>query len=141
MTATKTLHGTCVAWGDDAVLIIGASGQGKSALALQLMALGCVLVADDRVIVQQDNSRLKATCPPTIAGLIEAWGTGILTAATQTKAYVVLVVDLDTDTTERLPARQHTQIAGCAIPLISRVGGPHFAATILQILKSGWSDR
>ncbi|WP_322894940.1 MULTISPECIES: HPr kinase/phosphatase C-terminal domain-containing protein [unclassified Yoonia] len=141
MPDAQTLHGTCVAWGDDAALIIGASGRGKSALALQLMALGCVLVADDRVIVQADGARLRASCPPTIVGLIEAWGAGILRAPPRAQAHIALVVDLDHDTTGRMPDRRLTRVAGCDIPLINRISGPHFAATILQILKSGWSDR
>ena len=74
MPDAQTLHGTCVAWGDDAALIIGASGRGKSALALQLMALGCVLVADDRVVVQADGARLRASCPPAIVGLLVSCG-------------------------------------------------------------------
>lgn len=141
MPDVTTLHATCVAWGNDAALITGASGQGKSSLALQLMALGCLLVADDRVTVQVDGARLLARCPPTIAGLIEARGAGILRAEFRTQAHVALVVDLNAETTTRLPDRQLTAINGCAIPLINRIEGPHFAATILQILKSGWSDR
>ena len=42
------VHASCVARDGRAVLIRGASGSGKSGLALQLMALGAGLVADDR---------------------------------------------------------------------------------------------
>lgn len=141
MTGTDLVHGTCVALGQNGVLIIGAAGRGKSALALQLIALGCVLVADDRVAVTNDGGGLLAICPPTIAGLIEARGIGILTAATLPEARIVLVVDLDRNEVARLPARRHVQLLGCDIAVIHRIDGLHFAAAILQILKSGWSER
>jgi HPr kinase/phosphorylase len=141
MTDAVTLHGTCVACGENAVLIFGASGSGKSALALQMMALGAVLVADDRVAVSAEDARLIARCPPAISGLIEARGVGVLKADCQPQAQVVLVVDLDQTETARLPDGQLTRIAGCDIPLIKRFDGPHFAATVLQILRGGWSER
>ncbi|WP_322890560.1 MULTISPECIES: HPr kinase/phosphatase C-terminal domain-containing protein [unclassified Yoonia] len=141
MTQPETRHGTCVAWDDRGVLILGAAGRGKSALALYLMALGGTLVADDRVVLQADGGRLVATCPPAIAGLIEARGVGILNAACQARATVALVVDLDRTADQRLPDRASTRICGCDIPLIKRIDGPHFAAIIVQILKAGWSDR
>jgi len=49
MTATTTIHASCVAVDGKGLLITGASGSGKSALALQLMAFGAHLIADDRV--------------------------------------------------------------------------------------------
>lgn len=141
MTPPETRHGTCVAWDDRGVLILGAAGRGKSALALHLMALGCTLVADDRVQLRADGDRLMAECPPAIAGLIEARGVGILNAACRACASVVLIVDLDQTEDQRLPDRAYTRICGCDIPLIKRIDGPHFAAIIVQFLKAGWSDR
>ena len=70
--ATATLHATAVAVDGRAALILGASGAGKSSLALQLMALGAVLVADDRTVVQRDGSHIVADVPDTLRGLIEA---------------------------------------------------------------------
>ncbi|MBQ1203352.1 MAG: HPr kinase/phosphatase C-terminal domain-containing protein [Loktanella sp.] len=140
MADGETRHASCVAWADRAVVILGAAGQGKSGLALQLMALGCTLVADDRVILRRDGDMLIAACPPAIAGLIEARGVGILTAKTQPKAQVVLVVDLNETEAKRLPDRRWTRISGLDLPLIARVDVPHFAAIILQLLRSGWSD-
>ncbi|WP_019956646.1 HPr kinase/phosphorylase [Yoonia vestfoldensis] len=141
MTQPETRHGTCVAWGDGSALIIGASGRGKSALALQLMALGCTLVADDRVLLRPVSDGVLAECPPSIVGMIEARGAGILNAACQARAQVSLVVDLDQSEDQRLPALIKTRICGCDIPLIKRIDGPHFAAIIVQILRAGWSNR
>ena len=141
MTAAATLHATCVAWDAKAVIIIGRSGAGKSALGLQLMALGCVLVADDRVCVTSTRTGLIASCPKTIVGLIEARGVGILTAKTTAQADVQLIVDLDKTTTQRLPERRVMMLHGHKIPLIHRAAGDHFVPAILQLLKAGWSER
>jgi HPr kinase/phosphorylase len=141
MSASHTLHATCVAWDDRAVIITGSSGAGKSALGLQLMALGCKLVADDGVHVTCEDGAVIARAPETIKGLIEARGVGILNASVQNQATVVLVVDLDQSQTARLPEQRSFEVAGQDIPLICRVDVPHFAPAILQILKSGWSDR
>lgn len=137
----ETHHATCVVLGDYAVLILGAAGRGKSTLGLQVMALGGLLVADDRVLLRADGDRLLAECPPAITGLIEARGAGILHAACQARAQVTLAVDLDQTEDQRLPDRAYTRICGCDIPLIKRIDGPHFAAIIVQILKAGRSDR
>lgn len=139
--APITLHASCVASADAGILILGASGRGKSALALQLLALGCQLVADDRVIVAADGTALRATCPPQIAGLIEARGIGILRAAPRPSARIALVVDLDQSQAERLPPPALTRICDCDIPLIMGSNAPYFPAAIVQILKSGFSDR
>lgn len=141
MSNPQTLHATCVAWGTCGVIIMGRSGAGKSGLGLQLMALGCALVADDRVQVTADNGTVFAQAPETITGLIEARGIGILQAQAQRRAEVVLVVDLDQSEVVRLPVRRYFGMQGREIPLIWRVDAPHFAPAILQILKSGWSDR
>ena len=61
--SSDILHATCVAFGANAVLILGAAGSGKSALALQLMALGCDLVSDDRTAVVAEGAKLIAAAP------------------------------------------------------------------------------
>ena len=58
--------------------MIGPSGAGKSALALQLLALGAELVADDRTDIIRQGDHLIADVPQAIAGMIEARGMGIL---------------------------------------------------------------
>ena len=141
MNADQSFHATCVALDGKAVLIKGASGQGKSSLAVILMAMGCVLVADDRVILQAKNGCLMASCPKPIQGLIEAWGAGLLNADTIEEAAVHLVVDLDQIEQTRMPQRRIITYLGIDITLINAIDGPHFAATVLQILRAGWSAR
>lgn len=120
---------------------MGHAGSGKSSLALQLMALGCDLVADDRTKIEVSERKVIARCPATLAGLIEARGVGILNANHVPSATVVLVVDLDQTETARLPQRRIFTDLGCDLPLIWRSDSTHFVPAILQILKSGWSDR
>ena len=72
------MHATCVAVGPHAALIRGASGRGKSGLALQLLAMGAVLVSDDRTRLWRAGDALMADAPDTIRGRIEARGVGIL---------------------------------------------------------------
>lgn len=141
MTSPDTLHATCVAWNGRAVLLRGASGSGKSSLALTLMSLGCRLVADDRVRLEVRDHVVYASCPQGIAGLIEARGIGILNAEHVAEAEVAFIVDLDQTETERLPKRRSFPLFGCDLPLIYRSDAPHFAPAILQALKAGWSDR
>ena len=138
---SDTVHASAVAWEGRALLIMGASGAGKSALALQLMALGCDLVGDDRVRLAAENGQLQVTPVETITGLVEARGLGILRAANIATAQVMAVVDLDRIETTRLPPLRTITLSGCDLPLIYRVEGASFAAALLQLLKSGWSDR
>ena len=42
------MHATCVDVNGSGVLIVGHSGSGKSSLAINLLALGSKLVADDQ---------------------------------------------------------------------------------------------
>lgn len=91
-------------------------------------------------MLQRDGARIVATCPAPIRGMIEARGIGILRADHVDGAEVVLVVDLDQASQERMPKRRTVTLLGCEIPLIARVQGPHLVPAILQILKAGWSD-
>ncbi|MGR3712622.1 MAG: HPr kinase/phosphorylase [Shimia sp.] len=131
------LHAACVSLDGRAVLITGRSGSGKSALALALMAYGADLVADDRTIITLQKARLNASSPPTIKGLIEARGVGILRARTVTKADVVLAIDMDRVEADRLPHPYHVTILGVELPLCLKVEAAHFAPAILQYLREG----
>ncbi|GAA6165884.1 HPr kinase/phosphatase C-terminal domain-containing protein [Pelagimonas sp. KU-00592-HH] len=131
------MHATCVAHAGSAVLITGPSGSGKSALALQLIALGGKLVADDRTVLTCERGRVIARCPAPLAGIIEARGVGILNAPTVSECPVALVVDLETVETDRLPPQRETTIMGQSVPLLHRVDQGHFPAAIFLHLASG----
>ncbi|TDK46727.1 HPr kinase/phosphorylase [Antarcticimicrobium luteum] len=131
------VHASCVALAGRGLLITGASGRGKSALALQLMALGAALVADDRVALQRDGGRVMASAPAAIAGLIEARGLGLLHAAPAGPTPVFALLDLDRDEPDRLPPARRIDLLGQSVILLWRVDAPHFPAALAQYLRTG----
>lgn len=133
----RVMHASCVALQGCAVLILGASGSGKSSLALELMSRGAALVADDRVILTREGSRLIARAPETLSGMIEARGVGLLGAAPAGPQPVHLVVDLDQTEENRLPPHRSTNLLGLSLTLLHNTDTAAFAAAILQYLREG----
>lgn len=129
------VHATTVAVDGRGLLIVGPSGSGKSGLALQLMALGAALVADDITRVSRHDGALWAACPESILGRIEARGIGILAAEPSPPVPLAAAVDLGRSETERLPPERSYDCLGVTIPLILNVPGLFFAASLLQYLK------
>lgn len=136
---SEILHATTVAIEGKAVLILGASGTGKSALALELMSRGAELVADDRTIVSARAGQLIAEVPRAIKGQIEARGIGILNAHAIGPTPVALAICLDKEEASRLPKHYTFARFGVTVPLLYRVPYPHFAPAILQFIKAGRS--
>lgn len=133
----ELIHASCVAVGGRAVLITGPSGSGKSGLALQLMACGAMLVADDQTEVFLRAGRLMARGPLALRGLIEARGFGILRAPVLDEAEVVLTVDLATSETDRLPSWRQAEILGVHCDLVRGAPHAHFPAAVLCYLRAG----
>jgi len=102
------MHATAVLVAEGAVLIRGASGSGKSQLALALMAearrrgLFTRLIGDDRVRVSVAGARAIVQGHPSIRGWIEERGSGILPELQEAAGLVRCVVDL-VDDPVRLP--------------------------------------
>lgn len=119
------------------MLIRGASGRGKSGLALQLLAFGAELVADDRTRVWKENGQIMADAPVTIRGQIEARGMGILRLPCVGPQPVSLIVDMDAESSERVPPLAQAEILGLRIPIVKKNAHAHFPATILLYLKHG----
>ena len=134
------VHATCVALNGRGLLITGASGSGKSALALALMGLGADLVSDDRVQLARRGGRLLADAPPAIRGLIEARGMGLLVARPAGPTPVVAVVDLEREETERLPPPRETLLLGVALPHLRMVGAARFPPALIQYHRAGRRD-
>lgn len=134
------LHANCVALDGRGVLIIGRAGAGKSTLALQLMAYGAMLVADDRTIVRLREGDLWAESPPEIWGMIEARGLGVLRADAGQSVKLCYVVDLDQHETDRLPQPRDFTLCGVTLPLIFGQGHSHFSCLLMQLLRGGWAD-
>lgn len=130
-------HATAVALEGRAVVMTGPSGSGKSAFALQLMALGAGLVADDRCCLWRIGNQLMVDAPAAIRGRIEARYLGILnadfTGPTQVSAYI----RMDRVEDQRLPPFRQTTVLGLSVPVLHNVQSPYFAAAVLQYLQSG----
>lgn len=137
--ATAILHASCVAVAGRGLLILGPSGSGKSGLALQLIALGAELVADDRCIVTARNGTLIAHAPSPLIGLIEARGIGLLHSPALPETALHLVVDLSQPETDRLPPRRSVTILGTSLDLVHRSQSDHFSAALLCYLKGSRS--
>lgn len=133
-----TVHASAVLVGARAVLIRGASGAGKSRLALGLLDAArdgrlrfARLVGDDRVHLESVNGRLLVRPAQPLAGLIELRGAGLLRRDHEPCAVVGWVVDLDAADAQRLPDRQPFDLHGIKLPRLALASG---AAPLLAVI-------
>jgi serine kinase of HPr protein (carbohydrate metabolism regulator) len=127
-----SIHASAVLVGARAVLIQGASGSGKSRLALALLNAthqGLLpfarLVADDRAHIEAAHGRLMVRPAPALAGLIEVRGLGLRRVPYEQLAMVGFVVELGSTDAERLPDPSQTQavLQGIALPRLAVAAG------------------
>ncbi len=127
---TITVHASCVAFGNNAILLRGTSGSGKSDLLLQLIdghgygfgtrLLRAKLVADDQVVLTRLNNQLVTTAPDILKGKLEVRGRGIVLAPYKSKANLAGVIELmPRAEIERLPelTNLQTEFLGLTLPL------------------------
>lgn len=135
------IQGTGVAVGDHGILILGASGSGKSSLALDLVALGAALIADDGIWLYDDTDPPTLTRPAQSPDLIEARGVGLLRAeAVRDRATLCTIVDLDRPEAERLPPRRLVAIGRATCPLIRGAGHHRLAPALILIARQGRAE-
>lgn len=136
-SATTQVHASAVAVAGRGCLITGASGAGKSTLALEMIALGAELVADDRVDLRRTGESLLLSPPPAIEGLIEARGAGILRLPCRAGVPLALVVDLDEAEPERLPEPRHRLCLGMSCHLLLGRARAGLASIATVLLRAG----
>lgn len=113
----ENLHATALVAGRAGILVMGASGSGKSSLALAMADFGAAhgvfvrLVADDRVWLRKAGGRLLASVPQPIEGLVEVRGYGPAPMRHEAAAVIDLVVRL----VDPLHAPRHRDDAPCRL--------------------------
>ncbi len=100
------VHGTCIAIDGAGVLFRGPSGSGKSDLALRLIEAGAALVADDQVVLEVIDGKIRAAAPDALANLLEVRGVGIIEQPTSPARLMLLVDLVAPDLVPRLPEPQ-----------------------------------
>ena len=156
LAVRETIHGVLVDALGLGVLLVGDSGIGKSECALDLVARGHRLVADDTVEVRRrGETALVGTCPALTRHHMEVRGLGLINirdlfgvASTRTTKQIELVVQLErwnsAQEYERLGLDEHTfKLLGLRVPLVRMPVAPGRSLAILvevaarnQVLRS-----
>ena len=133
----RTLHASAVAVAGRGLLITGRAGSGKTTLALEMIALGAELVADDRVALGgAGTGRLWLSAPARLVGLVEVRGFGLARLPARPRAALELIADLDAAETARLPERSSRTLAGIACPVFLCKGKSGLAAALTCLLRA-----
>jgi DNA repair ATPase RecN len=146
--AWQSIPATTIVIGDAGIAIRGASGAGKSSLAIALIeavkaSRFARLVADDVTRIEVRGGRVIAHTVPQMTGFIERRGLGIVPFAATNSAVLRLVVDcLGTDP-QRLPDPEMlvTTLMGVTLPLVSVTGQPRDISLVLTALDLMYSGR
>ena len=112
------IHATCVDINGSGVLIVGSSGSGKSSLAINLLALGSKLVADDQCELVKKNNRFSVSKPASLPNSIEIRGVGLVSVPMVVETSLDWVVNMDEAEKERMPDLRFTEIDGYKIPTV-----------------------
>ena len=112
------MHATCVDVNGSGVLIVGHSGSGKSSLAINLLALGSKLVADDQCALVKKNKKFCVFKPASLPNSIEIRGVGLVSVPMVVETSLDWVVNMDEAEKERMPDLRFTEIDGYKIPTI-----------------------
>ena len=111
------MHATCVDVNGSGVLIVGHSGSGKSSLAINLLALGSKLVADDQCVLVKKNKKFRVF-KPALPNSIEIRGAGLVSVPMVVETSLDWVVNMDEAEKERMPDLRFTEIDGYKIPTV-----------------------
>jgi HPr kinase/phosphorylase len=113
----SSIHATAVLIGEKAVLIRGASGSGKSRLALRLLQdkrSFTRLIGDDRVFLTAYHERLIVS--PAMPSLLEVRSQGIIHVPYEKAGVVALVFDLEHENAIRMPENPFITLENVTLP-------------------------
>ena len=112
------MHATCVDVNGSGILIVGRSGSGKSSLAINLLALGSKLVADDQCELIRKNNGFRISKPASLPKSIEIRGVGLVSVPMVNETSLDWVVNMDEVEKERMPTPRFTEIGGFRVPTV-----------------------
>ncbi len=130
------LHGTAVAYEGHSLILIGEPGCGKSTVALQIMAFGGQLIADDRCDLADEGGQVIVSRPPNLPQMIEARGFGLIPVECAGPAKIVAVVYMSVTSTKRLPEAIQCRVGNYLLPLFHKTDSPAFPAALWHYLKA-----
>ena len=144
MTSTNR-HATALILADRGLLIMGASGSGKTGLALTLIRQAATegrfarLVADDQVFVSAMAGRLIVHAPRTIGGLAEARGLGPAPVQAEAAAVIDLAVLLEPPgNVPRMAEPQRFEISGASVDQLTLPARDTIQSTLAIAAWFGW---
>ena len=133
----RTLHASAVAVDGRGVLILGPAGAGKTTLALELVARGARLIADDRVELVREGDVVRLSPPRSIAGLVEVLGFGLLRMPASRGNTLALAVDLGLASGERMPeVPLRRAFLGVEVPLLPCRHRSATGATVMAVMRA-----
>ena len=133
------MHATCVDINGSGVLIVGRSGSGKSSLAINLLALGSKLVADDQCELVKKNNRYRILKPASLPNSIEIRGIGLVSVPTVVETTLDWVVNMDEAETERMPDLRFTKIGDYRVPTVFGKNMDELASRIYVLVRNALS--
>lgn len=146
MTKPVLIHATALALAVDpdgplaGALLLGASGAGKSRLALAAIETcpwrRTALIADDAVSAWGEEGAVHARAPARIAGLIEVRGFGPAPVRSVDRARLVAAFDLSAASVRLPEPAEHKLGEGLALPLFPFVPGEDGSARLRVAVRS-----
>ncbi|MND37701.1 HPr kinase/phosphorylase [compost metagenome] len=144
---TRNVHGTAIVVGERGLIFLGPSGIGKSMMAFTCLTIArragafSALISDDQVFLDHKDDRIVATCPPSITGLMELRGSGIVKMDNVASAPLDLAVQLvSVAGTERLPPEnEYWQIGDFdRLPLVRIANTATDPLAVIGALMPAW---
>jgi HPr kinase/phosphorylase len=137
------VHASCLVVGEKGLLIRGASGSGKSQLALTLLNSAHIrgqfarLVCDDRITLCVSGGRLLATAHPAIVGQMEVRHVGLVFQPFIPTCCLTHVIELVEKEPDRLPESQEMRIEllGVTLPYLKIQSSTHACGTVECFLR------
>ena len=133
------MHATCVDINGSGVLIVGRSGSGKSSLAINLLALGSKLVADDQCKLVKKNNSFCIFKPASLPNSIEIRGIGLVSVPMVVETSLDWIVNMDEVETERMPDPRFTEIDGYRVPTVFGKNMDELASRIYVLVSNSLS--